>query len=302
MSFDGNLLNYEPASSTDPKPHPPTSISPASPPHPTDTLLSTTIELHYTQSPSTDPDTPEWTKSLLSVHQDDTLRLSLLHDDDDHTRHRLPDASLLNQTRLVRVSKPESSGLGVSIKGGRENKMPILISKIFSGMAADLTNQLYVGDAILAVNGTDLRTVSHDEAVQALKRAGRLVELEVKYLREVVPFFARRANSGEVQGYLTVPLRLAYVQAEARVVSVRTYGGPGRCALFAMRFGEVKEAKVWLGRICALVSKQNERGMAELNQMFQHVNRNSGSASVHLRHIGWLSESVVSEPGSVIWN
>jgi len=201
------------------------------------------------------------------------------------------------------VSKPESSGLGVSIKGGRENNMPILISKIFSGMAADLTNQLYVGDAILAVNGTDLRTVTHDEAVQALKRAGRLVELEVKYLREVVPFFARRAASGgEVQGCLTVPLRMAYVQAEARVLSVRTCGGGGKCALFVLRFGEVKEARVWLGRVCDLVSKQNERGMAELNQMFQHVNRNSGSAGVHLRHIGWLSESVVSEPGSVIWN
>ena len=33
----------------------------------------------------------------------------------------------------------ESGGLGISIKGGVENKMPILISKIFPGMAADLT-------------------------------------------------------------------------------------------------------------------------------------------------------------------
>ena len=43
--------------------------------------------------------------------------------------------------------------------GGVENKMPILISKIFPGMAADLTGRLHVGDAILSVDGHDLRWV-----------------------------------------------------------------------------------------------------------------------------------------------
>lgn len=47
-------------------------------------------------------------------------------------------------------------------------------------MAADQTEQLYVGDAILSVNGDDLRDATHDEAVKALKRAGKVVELEGK--------------------------------------------------------------------------------------------------------------------------
>ncbi|CAF1093059.1 unnamed protein product [Didymodactylos carnosus] len=59
-------------------------------------------------------------------------------------------------------------------------------------MPADLTGQLYVGDAILSVNGKDLRDVSHEDAVQILKKAGREVELEVKYLREVTPYFRRQ--------------------------------------------------------------------------------------------------------------
>lgn len=63
-------------------------------------------------------------------------------------------------------------------KGGRENKMPILISKIFKGLAADQTEALYVGDAILSVNGTDLSEATHDEAVQALKKTGKEVVLE----------------------------------------------------------------------------------------------------------------------------
>lgn len=47
-------------------------------------------------------------------------------------------------------------------------------------MAADQTEKLYVGDAILSVNGEDLREASHDEAVKCLKRAGKVVTLEGK--------------------------------------------------------------------------------------------------------------------------
>nr|CAD7426919.1 unnamed protein product [Timema monikensis] len=89
--------------------------------------------------------------------------------------------SVANQKRMVRVVKSDNNGLGISIKGGKENKMPILISKIFKGMAADQTEQLYVGDAILSVNGEDLREATHDEAVKALKRAGKVVELEALF-------------------------------------------------------------------------------------------------------------------------
>lgn len=58
--------------------------------------------------------------------------------------------------------------------------MPILISKIFKGLAADQTEALYVGDAIMSVNGYDLREATHDEAVQALKKTGKEVILEGK--------------------------------------------------------------------------------------------------------------------------
>jgi hypothetical protein len=54
-------------------------------------------------------------------------------------------AALTSDKRIVRIVKEDQSGLGISIKGGRENKMPILISKIFKGMSADHTGQLFVG-------------------------------------------------------------------------------------------------------------------------------------------------------------
>lgn len=96
--------------------------------------------------------------------------------------------SLSEPVRKVWVVKQESGGLGISIKGGRENKMPILISKIFPGLAADQSRALRVGDAILSVNGSDLREATHDQAVQALKKAGKEVTLEGKRIRRARGF------------------------------------------------------------------------------------------------------------------
>lgn len=108
--------------------------------------------------------------------------------------------SISNQKRGVKVLKQELGGLGISIKGGKENKMPILISKIFKGLAADQTQALYVGDAILSVNGADLRDATHDEAVQALKRAGKEVLLEVKYMREATPYVKKGSRCLRLDG------------------------------------------------------------------------------------------------------
>lgn len=49
----------------------------------------------------------------------------------------------------MNIKKEPNQGLGISIKGGRENRMPILISKIFKGMAAEQSGKLFVGDAIV---------------------------------------------------------------------------------------------------------------------------------------------------------
>ncbi|XP_028281510.1 beta-1-syntrophin [Parambassis ranga] len=116
---------------------------------------------------------------------------------------RVPE-TIANRKRCVKVTKQEVGGLGISIKGGKENKMPILISKIFKGLAADQTQALYVGDAVLSVNGMNLRDATHDEAVQALKRAGKEVTLEVKYMREATPYVKKGSPVSEI-GWETPP-------------------------------------------------------------------------------------------------
>ena len=54
--------------------------------------------------------------------------------------------------------------------GGKEHGVPILISEIQPGQPADRCGGLHVGDAILAVNGVNLRDTKHKEAVTILSQ------------------------------------------------------------------------------------------------------------------------------------
>ncbi|XP_064071270.1 uncharacterized protein LOC113393568 isoform X1 [Vanessa tameamea] len=71
--------------------------------------------------------------------------------------------------RTVRVRRSPHLGLGISVTGGHEHGVPILISELEAGGPAALTGELYVGDAILAINDLDLTQACHKEAVQALQ-------------------------------------------------------------------------------------------------------------------------------------
>lgn len=49
----------------------------------------------------------------------------------------------------MKIVRDEKTGLGLSIKGGAEHCLPIMISQIFKDQAADKTGKLFVGDAII---------------------------------------------------------------------------------------------------------------------------------------------------------
>ncbi|KAF6203311.1 hypothetical protein GE061_003729 [Apolygus lucorum] len=227
----------------------------------------------------------------------------------------VPD-SVANTKRLVRVIKSDNNGLGISIKGGKENKMPILISKIFKGMAADQTEQLYVGDAILSVNGEDLREATHDEAVKALKRAGKVVQLEVKYLREVTPYFRKASLISEVgwelqRGFLSstqpppksphrphtrhLPLQLcfltrnyAYHDPENRCFELHSPDCVHSCIL---RAAEAVECSAWYNSVHSVLVGLTQAAL-------RHANSLLTSLTGEIHHIGWLSRIPNLQNGS----
>ncbi|KAI9552716.1 hypothetical protein GHT06_020595 [Daphnia sinensis] len=225
--------------------------------------------------------------------------------------------SLANQKRIVRILKSDNTGLGISIKGGRENRMPILISKIFKGLAADQTEQLYVGDAILSVNGEDLHNATHDEAVSALKNAGKTVELEVvtsfyiavKYLREVTPYirkasllsdigwelqrqflgFSHVAQASTKPDTRSVPLLFCCLarrlktskKNDNRVLEIHSPDGQQSCLL---RASDVSQASQWFASLHTAISVLSSRGLAENGH---RIAKALSAASI--RMWGWLS-------------
>ncbi|VEL29891.1 unnamed protein product [Protopolystoma xenopodis] len=75
---------------------------------------------------------------------------------------------ILGKVRRITLHLSHSTGMGVSVTGGLEHGVPIIISEIHSGQLAERVGGIYVGDAILAVNGIDLRDKRHSHAVQIL--------------------------------------------------------------------------------------------------------------------------------------
>ncbi|XP_019744131.1 gamma-2-syntrophin isoform X1 [Hippocampus comes] len=90
--------------------------------------------------------------------------------------------------RTVVLRRQDTGGLGLSIKGGAENNVPVVISKIFKDQVADQTGKLFVGDAVLEVNGINVERCTHEQVVHLLRTAGDEVIITVRYLREVPSF------------------------------------------------------------------------------------------------------------------
>lgn len=84
--------------------------------------------------------------------------------------------------RKVLLVKDDHEGLGISITGGKEHGVPILISEIHPSQPADRCGDLHVGDAILAVNSINLRDAKHKEAVTILSQQRGQIEFEVVYV------------------------------------------------------------------------------------------------------------------------
>lgn len=244
---------------------------------------------------------------------------------------RVPEA-IANRKRYVKVTKQEVGGLGISIKGGKENKMPILISKIFKGLAADQTQALYVGDAILSVNGVNLRDATHDEAVQALKRAGKEVTLEVKYMREATPYVKKGSPVSEISWEtpppesprLVSPTNMSYssgppspasqpplpLQGDRRCIPLKmcyvtramTTPDPDNRQLelhspdtrhtVVLRCPDQPSALAWFSAMHAVTSTLAQRALAEV---IQNSARTGIAGSKEIRHLGWLAAKTESE-------
>ncbi|KAM5262800.1 gamma-2-syntrophin [Ctenodactylus gundi] len=116
----------------------------------------------------------ELTKEALTVQRQDIVCVGGGHPDANH--------------RTVTLRRQPVGGLGLGIKGGAEYCLPVIISRIFKDQAAACSGMLFVGDAILQVNGVHVENATHKEVVHLLRTAGDEVTVTVEYLRDAPSF------------------------------------------------------------------------------------------------------------------
>uniref|UniRef100_A0A673V663 Syntrophin gamma 1 n=1 Tax=Suricata suricatta TaxID=37032 RepID=A0A673V663_SURSU len=96
--------------------------------------------------------------------------------------------------RTVTIRRQTVGGFGLSIKGGAEHNIPVVISKISKEQRAELSGLLFIGDAILQINGINVRKCKHEEVVQVLRNAGEEVTLTVSFLKRAPAFLKLPLN------------------------------------------------------------------------------------------------------------
>ncbi|XP_045493679.1 PDZ and LIM domain protein Zasp isoform X2 [Colias croceus] len=79
----------------------------------------------------------------------------------------------------VRLNKSDQQPLGFRLQGGKDFGTPLVVQKVNGGSAAERAG-LQAGDALIRVNNTEVYALRHQEAQDAIRAAGPMLELTVQ--------------------------------------------------------------------------------------------------------------------------
>uniref|UniRef100_H2YMG6 Multiple PDZ domain crumbs cell polarity complex component n=1 Tax=Ciona savignyi TaxID=51511 RepID=H2YMG6_CIOSA len=109
------------------------------------------------------------------------------------SEHERPviDASFWGDVKRVDIRREAGQSLGISIVGGRTSDQPIsndngdpiegiFVKEIIERSPVDMSSDMKPGDKIIKVDGVDLTQASHEEAVEAILKAGVHVVFHVQ--------------------------------------------------------------------------------------------------------------------------
>ncbi|TSK67217.1 Tyrosine-protein phosphatase non-receptor type 4 [Bagarius yarrelli] len=71
---------------------------------------------------------------------------------------------------VIKMKPDENGRFGFNVKGGADQRMPIIVSRVAPGTAADLcVPRLNEGDQVVLINGRDISDYTHDDVVLLIK-------------------------------------------------------------------------------------------------------------------------------------
>ncbi|XP_051467305.1 tyrosine-protein phosphatase non-receptor type 3 isoform X5 [Apus apus] len=105
---------------------------------------------------------------------------------------------------LVRIIPDEDGKFGFNLKGGVDQKMPLVVSRITPGSPADkCIPKLNEGDQIVLINGRDISEHTHDQVVMFIKasRESHTRELALLVRRKVLKQFVEPKSEDEADSH-----------------------------------------------------------------------------------------------------
>ncbi|XP_057184662.1 tyrosine-protein phosphatase non-receptor type 4-like [Triplophysa rosa] len=71
---------------------------------------------------------------------------------------------------LIKMRPDENGRFGFNVKGGADQRMPIIVSRVAPGTPADMCMpRLNEGDQVVLINGRDISEHTHDDVVMLIK-------------------------------------------------------------------------------------------------------------------------------------
>ena len=197
---------------TDTSPSDVSDVAKTSVTHPARTSVKLSLKSVTTDESSTDPEPASVPAAIVRTPPEAAPRTSLQSDSrqssltrpgstkslsvsgDDLTGATSPSSPSKHwgPERTVEIVRAGSQGLGISIVGGKVDPTMtgdlaaltgIFIKNVLEGSPAAALGCLNTGDRILAVGDVDLRTASHDMAVEAIRQAGNPLQLTIQSLK-----------------------------------------------------------------------------------------------------------------------
>ncbi|KAK9969348.1 hypothetical protein ABG768_027528 [Culter alburnus] len=108
---------------------------------------------------------------LSHSQQDLDNHINEMYDVPIATDKTMPNGVIPHDNLVLIKMKPDENGrFGFNVKGGSDQKMPIIVSRVAPGTSADLcVPRLNEGDQVVLINGRDIAEHTHDQVVMFIK-------------------------------------------------------------------------------------------------------------------------------------
>ncbi|KAM3928940.1 tyrosine-protein phosphatase non-receptor type 3 isoform 2-T2 [Leptodactylus fuscus] len=175
-----------------------------------------------------------------------------------YDKNELADGDLL----LVSITPDEEGKFGFNLKGGVDQKMQLVVSRVTPGSPADrCTPKLLEGDQIVLINGRDISEHTHDQVVMFIKasRESHTRELALLVRRKVVKPFGDLKSGDETDFQLFPPVILPSEYCDTLQGSMEQLTKGLETGIVLIQFEQLYRKKPGLAITCAKTGQNMDK-------------------------------------------